>query len=318
MEKEKIYFMARKIRFCKLHSRYHVMLRGISGQNIFADDIDRVRLCLFLQAASEKHDFLIHAFCFMQNHLHFIFEPKQSRLYECVQAFASRYAQYFNRRHTRKGYLFQGRFRSILVDDGMYLKRLVRYIHLNPHEAFLVNHPEEYHWSSHRAYLGINDFTWLAKDLVLSRFASNQNEAVQRYIEFTQPDSEAKTDAKNIMTAFSLGIYGSDDFIKEKIPMIEQKSVQRVPKVLSLEEALSHVCHKYQVNLKDLSSDNKKKHIVEARSTLALLGRIGQQNWNLQDVATLLNKNHGSISRLASKAKTKSELVCFAHSLLLS
>ena len=98
--------MARKLRFCKLHSRYHIMLRGVSAQNIFVDDFDRTRLCLFLQADIEKHGFLIHAFCFMQNHLHFIFEPKQSPLYECVHAFASRYAQYFNRRHGRQGYLF--------------------------------------------------------------------------------------------------------------------------------------------------------------------------------------------------------------------
>lgn len=308
--------MPKKLRFCRLHSRYHVMLRGVSGNNIFDDDRDRVRLCLILQAASEKHAFLIHAFCFMKNHLHFILEPRQNPLHECVHAFAFRYAQYFNRRHKRQGYLFQGRFRSILVDDGMYLKRLVRYIHLNPLEAFLVIHPEEYRWTSHRAYLEMDEYTWLTKELVLSRFAATRNEARRNFIEFIQPKDEVKIDTAAITKAFRTGMYGSEDFINNTAPLFEKTTVQSTTKVIPLEEALIQVCSKFQVNLKDLCSSNKHKHIVDARSILPLLGRIGGQNWNLQDVATLLNKNHGSISRLASRAKEDSALINFVNSLL--
>ncbi len=308
--------MPRKLRFCKLHSRYHVMLRGVAGNNIFVDNRDRIRLCLILQAASEKHDFLIHAFCFMKNHVHLILEPKQSLLHECVHAFAFRYAQYFNRRHKRQGYLFQGRFRSILVDDGIYLKRLVRYIHLNPLEAFLVIHPEEYRWTSHRAYLEMDEYTWLTKELVLSRFAATRNEATQNFIEFIQSKAEIKIDTLNIIKAFRTGVYGSEEFINDTSPMFEKTTTQTVPKVIPLEDALVHVCNKFQVNLKDLCSSNKHKNIVDARSTLALLARIGRQKWNLQDVATLLNKNHGSISRLASRAKEESALINYVTSLL--
>ena len=67
--------MPRKMRFSRLNSRHHVMLRGVAGQNIFVDDKDRIRLCFLIQEAAEKHDFIVHAFCFMSNHLHFIMEP---------------------------------------------------------------------------------------------------------------------------------------------------------------------------------------------------------------------------------------------------
>lgn len=84
--------MPRKKRFSLLNSRYHVMLRGVAGQNIFFDDKDRIRLCFATQEAAEKHGCLIHAFCLMKNHLHFILEPTSSLLQKCVHAFSFRYA----------------------------------------------------------------------------------------------------------------------------------------------------------------------------------------------------------------------------------
>ena len=124
---------------------------------------------------------------------------------------------------------------------------------------------------------------------------------------------------KNIIEAFRSGVYGSDDFIQEIAPMNKEK-IQLPKTVLPLDEALTHICHQFQVCLKDLSSDSKQKNLVDARSALALalIGRIGQQEWNLQDVATLLNKNHGSISRLASKAKLKPTISNYVQNLISS
>lgn len=88
------------------------------------DDEDRIRFCLILQKTVEEYQIIVHAFCFMSNHVHFILEPTTSSLSVVVHAFAGRYAQYFNRRHKQRGHLFQDRFRSILIEDGDYLKRL--------------------------------------------------------------------------------------------------------------------------------------------------------------------------------------------------
>jgi len=127
--------MPRPKRFTQFYSCYHVMLRGNAGQLVFFDDDDRIRFCLILQKAAEEYQFTIHAFCFMSNHVHLMLEPTTSTLSVGVHAFAGRYAQYFNRRHKQRGHLFQDRFRSILIEEGEYLVRLVRYIHLNPVRA---------------------------------------------------------------------------------------------------------------------------------------------------------------------------------------
>ena len=167
--------MPRKKRIWQRHKCHHVMLRGIEGMSVFLDDADRRRFCLLLQEAAEQHGHRVHAFCLMTNHIHLILEPiTANALKDCVHAFAFRYAQYFNKRYKRKGYLYQGRFCSTLVQDGNYLRRLIRYIHLNPVEAGLVKKPEEYRWCSHNAYFGHAAYTWLEIDCVLTRFGKDR------------------------------------------------------------------------------------------------------------------------------------------------
>jgi REP element-mobilizing transposase RayT len=133
--------MPRKKRFWEPGRCYYVMLRGVDGRAIFVDDADRCRFSLFLQEASELHKFRVHAFCLMSNHIHLLLEPLNDALAGGVHRFAMRYAQQFNRRHKKRRYVFQGRFRSILIEDGCYMRRLTRYIHLNPLEAGLVVRP---------------------------------------------------------------------------------------------------------------------------------------------------------------------------------
>jgi chromosomal replication initiation ATPase DnaA len=159
------------------------------------------------------------------------------------------------------------------------------------------------------------DFVWLTKELVLSRFGENPLEALNRFVEFIQNHSEVKIDAKEIFESINLGIYGSNNFIKATTSVLPIPH-QLVAGILSLESAVNHICAKFQVNMQDLSSSSKLKHIVNARSVLALLGRVGQQNWNLQDVARLLNKNPGSISRLASRAESEPNFITYIKELL--
>jgi hypothetical protein len=78
-----------------------------------------------------------------------------------MQNFSFRYTQWINRWHDRRGHLFQGRFKALLVDDDSYLLGLVRYVHLNPVRCGMVSDPVDYPWSSHPAYLGKSRFPWL-------------------------------------------------------------------------------------------------------------------------------------------------------------
>ena len=302
--------MPRRHRFYRLNFCHHVMLRGVNGHELFFDDCDRCRFCLLLQKAAEQHSFQIHAFCLMSNHIHLILEPNSSSLQECVHAFSFRYAQYFNRRYNRRGYLFQGRFKSIFVETGEYLKKLTRYIHRNPIESGMVQRVEDYPWSSHRAYLGEKEYFWLAKDFILSRFGFNQEEAVSNFRDYVNRGTCAKIDLDEIVNAHRRGAYGSIEFIEANT-----KEVGKKKGAISLNQVLEWTCAKLQVTEEDLKSETKKSQIVEARSLLAYMGRsLGL--YTLRDLARTLNKHESTLSRLASKAEKRSDLKELANQLL--
>jgi len=135
--------MARKPRLHYIGAVYHVMVRGNSGQNIFADDEDRYRFYLFLQEGVEKFGYRIHAFCLMNNHVHLAIQVGDKPLSRIMQTLCFRYTQWVNSRQKRVGHLFQGRYKAIVVDADAYLAELVRYIHLNPVRAKIVKTPED-------------------------------------------------------------------------------------------------------------------------------------------------------------------------------
>jgi len=176
--------MARRTRFHLPNSIYHVMLRGNDGQPIFFSNGDRCRMCLLIQEGIERFGYTVHAFCFMTNHIHLAIQVGNVNISRIMQNLAFRYTRYINKKYNRIGHLFQGRFKSIVVDGNRYLKELVRYIHLNPVRASLVDQPEKYAWSSHKAYLLLNDYTWLTPNHLLEKFGGVRNEALVRYENF--------------------------------------------------------------------------------------------------------------------------------------
>ena len=242
------------------------MLRGIGGRPIFADKRDKVRFCLILQAAHKRHDFRVHACCRMSNHLHLLIEPRASSLTKFVHAFASKYAQAFNRRHKRNGYLFQGRFRSIPVQDGLYLKRLIRYVHLNTIEAGLTLLPEDFPWSSHRTYLDLDSYTWLSTQRVLKKFGNDPAEAIKNLNGFLHRKVEAQIDFEIISQASSIGMYGSEAFMKEVLPDYEVDDCfnSTEKESLGLDVALMKVCEAFDVNMKQLMSSTKGRRVTDA------------------------------------------------------
>lgn len=283
------------------------MLRGVGGCPIFLDNFDKSRFCLLLQEACEMHALRVHTFCLMSNHMHLLLEPTRDPLKDGVHAFSFRYAQFFNRRHNRHGYLFQGRFRSILVEDGLYLKRLVRYIHLNPVDAGLVKRPEEYFWSSYNAYLGNLAYVWLEINPILSRFGDNYQQALTNFREFTLKTEDAQEDAFCIGKAFHIGIYGDQEFAKIfSAQEVARNTVGEHVRILP-NQAITLVCSKFNTSLEALKSSVKTRTLVDARAALCLLAQKAK-GMRLSEIATLLGKNYGTVSRLADRANQKSIL----------
>lgn len=135
---------------------YHVIQRGNNRQPIFLDDQDRRRYLADLQQASETHGLAIHAYVLMDNHVHLLCTPSQpDALARVMQSVGRRYVRSFNRRHGRTGTLWEGRFRSSLVEADRYLLACQRYIESNPVRAGMVEQPADWPWSSHRHHIGL-------------------------------------------------------------------------------------------------------------------------------------------------------------------
>lgn len=122
----------------------------------------------------------------MPNHVHLFIEVMKSPIDKIMQKLQTAYAMYINKKYERVGHVFQGRYFSILVEKELYLLELIRYIHLNPIRAGIVQELNEYRWTSHAAYLGIDKK--LAKivntEKVLPYFSSNPKKAIGNYKEF--------------------------------------------------------------------------------------------------------------------------------------
>jgi putative transposase len=136
----------------------HVIQRGVNRCAIFVDDTDRRHLYQLLVDISGEHDIAVHAYVFMGNHVHLLLtSPQCDALSRAMRKLGQCYAQAFNRRHQRSGPLWQGRFKSCLVDNDRYLMLVYRYIELNPVRAAMVAHAEHHRWSSVHANLGLID-----------------------------------------------------------------------------------------------------------------------------------------------------------------
>lgn len=133
----------------------HIVQRGHDRRDCFRHDTDYLVYLTNLRDLSAKTRCALHAYCLMTNHVHLLLTP--SSLHACallMRNLGQRYVQYFNRRYQRSGTLWEGRFRSCLVDSAQYVIACHRYIELNPVRAEMVASASAYLWSSHNGNAG--------------------------------------------------------------------------------------------------------------------------------------------------------------------
>jgi putative transposase len=144
--------MPRRPRLFLLDQPQHLVVRGHNRDPILARHEDFRFLYRCLREATENHSLAVHAWVFMHNHIHLLATPEDEQsLPRTMQSVGRRYAQYFNRTYHRSGSLWEGRYKSGLVDSDRYLLACYRYIELNPVRADVVGRPEDYPYSSYHA-----------------------------------------------------------------------------------------------------------------------------------------------------------------------
>lgn len=184
--------MPRVLRVKGEFSTYHVVQRGNEKKKIFRNDEDKVKFLETLAKAREKYNFLIYAYCLMDNHIHLLVNDNGNDISKLMKSINISYVSYFNRTYQRCGHLFQDRFKSELVKDDRYLLEVSRYIHNNPVKAKMVERPDEFRWSSYNIYSGkANDaLSLLDTSMILNYFSGNRLRSASEYEKFVDENQE--------------------------------------------------------------------------------------------------------------------------------
>ena len=282
--------MARKPRIHLPGGLYHVIFRGNDGQPVFLNDEDRHRFYLLLLEGTCRFGYRVHALCLMTNHIHLAIQVSDIPLSRAMQNLSFRYTRWINWRQKRTGHLFQGRYKAVLVDGDSYLLELVRYIHLNPVRAGVVKDPEEYPWSSHRAYLGKETLPCLTIDMLLEHFGRSLATARDGYRKFVLDSLGEEHRPEFYGTGEDTRFFGNDNFREKCLSCPDD-----LPRRLTVQEIAAKVCIGYGISEPDLKSPSQNRKISEARAVVGWLAReLGCVT--LSEVGRLVNRDVGSIS----------------------
>jgi putative transposase len=291
--------MPRPLRIHVPGAMYHVTLRGNHRQNIFFTPQDRSLLSELIAEVTQRFDSRVHAYCFMTNHIHALIQVSDAPLGRLMLRIAGRYARVVQRSLRTTGHLFEKRYYPVLVDADEYLLELLRYIHLNPVRARMVQSPDDYPWSSHHVYRGSRDESWVTTDFALAMFhpeVSRARVAYQRFIaaELGQTHRRSPLEECN---ANDRRILGSDAFAGR---VLGASWKPRSPQ--TLEQIISQACERFRVTEPELCSRIRRRQLVIARAWIAqqcLAGRI----CSIANVARRLNRDESTIRHaLANRA----------------
>lgn len=217
--------MARLPRICLPDIPQHVIQRGNNRQICFASDEDFSAYAHWLIEYSKKYHVLIHAWVFMTNHVHLLMTPKtKDGISKLMQSLGRRYVRYFNYTYKRTGTLWEGRFKSCVVDAENYLLICQRYIELNPVRAGMVESPVDYKWSSFRSNgWGKPSQLW-TPHAVYSALGKSNMECAESYQEMFKGHIDMML-LKQIRQSLNQGLaLGNEKFKQE----VEQLSGRRV------------------------------------------------------------------------------------------
>ncbi len=289
--------MARPLRLEFPGALYHLTARGNARQTIFEDDADRRRFLRLLGREVEQQGWLCYAYCLMDNHYHLLIETPEGNLVNGMRRLNGAYTQGFNRRHLRVGHLFQGRYKSIVVERDAYLKELCRYIVLNPVRAGMVEAAHQWRWSSYaETARAVARPRWLEVEAVWSLFGSSQQQARVAYRRFVRQGIKSPSPWGELRGQMWLG--GKEFLAKVErrlgaLAMDEVPRAQRRPTRPTAEELLDAVASTFDV---PPSAVLDRSHQPSFRAAVYLLRRVG--NLPLKEVASRAGVSPSRVSKI--------------------
>ncbi len=262
--------MARPLRIEYEGAVYHVTGRGNERRKTYFSPVDYQKFLEYIKTAQDRFGIILHAYVLMTNHYHLIIETPEANLSKAMHHITSSYTMYVNKKRKRSGHLFQGRFKSIVVDKDSYLLALSRYIHLNPVRAKMIEKPQDYAYSSYPYYTTKKRNDILTTDLILSLQSEKRKDAKKRYRVYVDSacGEEIENPTKNV---YGGAILGRTPFIKEVLKKLKRETLQRkdishrrqLMERHGMEEIIDMVAREYGITADDVL----KNRVGEARKT---------------------------------------------------
>lgn len=295
--------MARLKRIDLPYCLYHVFSRTNTGDRAFRDSADREKFLQYLARYLEMFSFKLHAYCLMNTHFHLLLESGyRARLSEFMRRLLTAYTVYFNRRHKRHGHIFQGRFKSPVVDKTSQLLALSRYIHLNPSNGESKTDAEKYEGSSLRFYIQGGEPPYLHTAETLAWFNGNRN----KYAEFIRKGLNEET-KPDIIGQRYVGDAAFACRTEQRLKHEEKKGIraararrrreedQRAAEMQQAEEWTRLVAEYFDRSLeKILRGSHLQKKEGMARSVLIYILRE-KLPWSHEEISKYMNMNQKSV-----------------------
>jgi len=320
--------MPRQARLDAPGTLHHVMLRGIEKRRIVDDNEDRQNFVKRLGDLAEETATKVYAWSLLNNHAHLLLGSGPLGLPKFMRRLLTGYAVTYNLRHHRHGHLFQNRYQSIVCDEEVYFRELVRYIHLNPLRSHLVaslSELDRYPWCGHAVLMGRMKNSWQGRDYVLSWFGAREKEARRAYRKY-MAEGVAQGRRPELVgggivrsyggwsTVLSMRrseeelrgdqrILGTGEFVERVLKESGQPLGHRISageRSKRAEITVKEECRSGEIGFEELRMGSRRGEIPRVRSVIAerLIKELGM---SLAGVARLLGVSTSAISKILQR-----------------
>lgn len=286
---------------------YHILSRGNQEQDIFLSDADRHLFLATLGEMADRYGIDLYTYVLMGNHYHLLLKTHHANLSKAMQWFGTAYTRRFNIGHNRSGHLFQGRFKSFIVQNDAYLTQLSCYIHRNPLRAGIVQRLADYPWSSYPVYAYRKKAPkWLKTSLILSQYSTkNPHQAYRRKVQ--NYAGEEQSLFEDLRYGLFLGTKSFADTLKKRFvktsPQSElpqqvklSKDVDAATTITKLAQALNCRVDHFRDSLRISKTDKMNRDLM-----LYLLWHSGL--YTNRQIGELFGLSYSSVSSRAAIAR---------------
>jgi REP element-mobilizing transposase RayT len=309
---------------------HHVIIRGIEKRSIAKDDDDRRDFVSRLGRLAVETKTSVFAWALLNNHAHILVKSSAHGLPGLMRRLLTGYAIRYNLRHRRHGHLFHNRYKSIVCEEDVYFRELLRYIHLNPLRAGAVKNLSEldgYPWSGHAMLMGeiVND--WQDRDYVLRWFGRREAEAKAAYRAYVREGVEQgrrpelvggglirsiggwsavkSLRREGILEKGDARILGSSEFVMKVVGELEKRlkyQFSLAERIEKAEEILSLECKNTGLEVGALAAGGRRREMSNLRSKLAkqFVDGLGL---SLAEAGRLLGVSTSAIARSLNRQK---------------